>query len=275
MSDSVWPHRCQLIRLPHPWDSPGKNTGSYFKISTLALRSYILSITYSSWWDHRPSFLSVSPLLDWHLIKSLQHLSPGPQWSFYSMTLAMWLYLEGSSLGRSRICKGVWPWGNWGLGPLEEVLSQVWKWAGGREWLAPECIGTCVGLEWDLGSASQHAPRIPGKRNIPLPWEQEVFMQHPESLLAGMVRCWCATLRDDYKRSTWEMKCATWGAGWEERAELIGGTAISSVSITYEHIRTPRNYQVALLHLKQDCSCERKNCWAHLHADYAGHERLL
>ena len=27
MSDSVRPHRQQPIRLPHPWDSPGKNTG--------------------------------------------------------------------------------------------------------------------------------------------------------------------------------------------------------------------------------------------------------
>ena len=27
MSDSVPPHRQQLTRLPHPWDSPGKNTG--------------------------------------------------------------------------------------------------------------------------------------------------------------------------------------------------------------------------------------------------------
>ena len=27
MSNSVRPHRRQLTRLPHPWDSPGKNTG--------------------------------------------------------------------------------------------------------------------------------------------------------------------------------------------------------------------------------------------------------
>ena len=27
MSDSMRPHRRQPIRLPHPWDSPGKNTG--------------------------------------------------------------------------------------------------------------------------------------------------------------------------------------------------------------------------------------------------------
>ena len=27
MSDSVQPHRRLPTRLPHPWDSPGKNTG--------------------------------------------------------------------------------------------------------------------------------------------------------------------------------------------------------------------------------------------------------
>ena len=27
VSDSVWHHRRQPTRLPHPWDSPGKNTG--------------------------------------------------------------------------------------------------------------------------------------------------------------------------------------------------------------------------------------------------------
>ena len=27
LSDSVRPHRRQPTRLPHPWDSPGKNTG--------------------------------------------------------------------------------------------------------------------------------------------------------------------------------------------------------------------------------------------------------
>ena len=27
VSDFVWPHRWQPTRLPHPWDSPGKDTG--------------------------------------------------------------------------------------------------------------------------------------------------------------------------------------------------------------------------------------------------------
>ena len=30
MSDSVRPHKWQPIRLPRPWDSPGKNTGVGF-----------------------------------------------------------------------------------------------------------------------------------------------------------------------------------------------------------------------------------------------------
>ena len=32
MSNSVRPHRRQPTRLPHPWDSPGKNTGVGFHV---------------------------------------------------------------------------------------------------------------------------------------------------------------------------------------------------------------------------------------------------
>ena len=41
MSDSVWPHRRQPTRLPHPWDSPGKNTevGCHFLLQCLKLKS--------------------------------------------------------------------------------------------------------------------------------------------------------------------------------------------------------------------------------------------
>ena len=33
MSDPVRPQRQQPTRLPHPWDSPGKNTGVYIDIN--------------------------------------------------------------------------------------------------------------------------------------------------------------------------------------------------------------------------------------------------
>lgn len=96
-------HKCH-----HPPTFPSKKAGSHLKMSTLSLSSRILSITHSSRWDHRPSFSGVSTLLDRYLVASLQHLSSGPQRSFYSMTLAMsfsWLRsFEGNgghSLGKS------------------------------------------------------------------------------------------------------------------------------------------------------------------------------
>ena len=41
MSDSVRPHRRQPIRLPRPWDSPGKNTGvgCHFLLQWMKVRS--------------------------------------------------------------------------------------------------------------------------------------------------------------------------------------------------------------------------------------------
>ena len=41
MSDSVRPHRQQPTRLPHPWDSPGKNTGvgCHFFLQCIKVRS--------------------------------------------------------------------------------------------------------------------------------------------------------------------------------------------------------------------------------------------
>src|SRR5574340_517638 len=41
MSDSVGPHRRQPTRLPHPWDSPGKNTrvGCHFLFQCMKVKS--------------------------------------------------------------------------------------------------------------------------------------------------------------------------------------------------------------------------------------------
>ena len=41
MSDSVQPQRQQPSRLPHPWDSPGKNTGvdSHFLLQCMKVKS--------------------------------------------------------------------------------------------------------------------------------------------------------------------------------------------------------------------------------------------
>ena len=41
VSDSVWLHRRQPTRLPHPWDSPGKNTGvgCHFLLQCMKVKS--------------------------------------------------------------------------------------------------------------------------------------------------------------------------------------------------------------------------------------------
>ena len=41
MSDSLRPHRRQPTRLPHPWDSPGKNTGvgCHFLLQCMKVKS--------------------------------------------------------------------------------------------------------------------------------------------------------------------------------------------------------------------------------------------
>ena len=41
VSDSVQPHRRQSTRLPHPWDSPGKNTGvgCHFLLQCMKVKS--------------------------------------------------------------------------------------------------------------------------------------------------------------------------------------------------------------------------------------------
>src|SRR5574337_311478 len=43
VSDSVRPHRQQPIRLPRPWDSPGKNTGvgCHFLLQCMKVKSEV------------------------------------------------------------------------------------------------------------------------------------------------------------------------------------------------------------------------------------------
>ena len=51
-SPTVQPHRWQLTRLPHPWDSPGKNTGMgcHFLVQCMKVKSQRLSVMSNSLW---------------------------------------------------------------------------------------------------------------------------------------------------------------------------------------------------------------------------------
>ena len=60
MSDSVQPHRRQPTRLPHPWDSPGENTGvgCHFLLQCMKVKSESevaqLCLTLSNPMDYSP-----------------------------------------------------------------------------------------------------------------------------------------------------------------------------------------------------------------------------
>ena len=63
MSDSVQPRRRQPIRLPHPWDSPGKNTGvgCHFLLQCMKMKSE--SEVAQSCLTQRPHGLQLTRLL--------------------------------------------------------------------------------------------------------------------------------------------------------------------------------------------------------------------
>ena len=79
MSDSVGPHRWQPTRLPHPWDSPGKNTGMgcHFLLQCMKVKSESevtqLTPTFSDAMDCSPPGSSVhgiyqARVLEWDAI---------------------------------------------------------------------------------------------------------------------------------------------------------------------------------------------------------------
>ena len=65
MSNTVWPHRWQPTRLPHPWDSPGKNTGvgCHFLLQCMKVKSES-EVTQScpTLWDPMDCSLTDSPI---------------------------------------------------------------------------------------------------------------------------------------------------------------------------------------------------------------------
>ena len=66
MSDSVRPHRLQSTRVPHPWDSPGKNTGVgwHFLLQRMKVKNES---------EVAQSYLTLSDLMDCSLPGSSVH----------------------------------------------------------------------------------------------------------------------------------------------------------------------------------------------------------
>ena len=87
MSDSVRPHRWQLTRLPHPWDSLGKNTGMgcHFLLQCTKVKSQSEVVQ---------SCPTLSDPMDYSLPgSSIQGIFPGKSTGVGCQCL-LWLYLS-------------------------------------------------------------------------------------------------------------------------------------------------------------------------------------
>ena len=147
MSDSVWPHRRQPIRLPRPWDSPGKNTGvgCHFLLQCMKVKSESevaqLCLTLSDPMDCSPPGSSVhgifqARVLEWGAIAFSKTSYKGIQFSVFSFTLftgslswlsSFWITVRSYFL---LLEKGIHHWWRWAH--RRRVWVAQWDWRGGQ-----------------------------------------------------------------------------------------------------------------------------------------------
>ena len=104
LSDSVQPHRRQPTRLPHPWDSAGKNTGvgCHFLLQCMKVKSQC---------EVTQSCLTISDPMDCSLPGSLsmgfsrqEYWSGVPQPSPFLKNTTALMGLPGGTSGKEPIC---------------------------------------------------------------------------------------------------------------------------------------------------------------------------
>ena len=129
MSDSVQPHRRQPIRLPRPWDSPGKNTGvgCHFLLQRMKVKSES---------EVAQSCPTLSDPLDCILPGSSVHgISRQEYWSGCHCLLRYLLY---SSLIHRR---------KWVLG-LQEIFINVFECMNSKKAMAPHSSTLAWKIPW-------------------------------------------------------------------------------------------------------------------------------
>ena len=113
LSDSVWPHRQQPTRLPHPWDSPGKNTGvgCHFLLQCMKVESES-EVTQSCLTLSDPMHCSQpgfsihgifqATVLEWGAIAFSTHITP---WKYIFLTFNIFLLgFSGGTGGKEPAC---------------------------------------------------------------------------------------------------------------------------------------------------------------------------
>jgi len=119
MSNSVRPHRRQPIRLPHPWDSPGKNTGvgCHFLLQCRKVKSES---------EVTQSYPTLSNPMGCSLPGSSIH-------GIFQVRLLEWVAIAFSTiLFMNSSYKPVIPW--WALMAKNlPAMQEIWVWSQGHE----------------------------------------------------------------------------------------------------------------------------------------------
>ena len=136
MSDSVRPHRQQPIRLCHPWDSPGKNTGvgCHFLLQCMKVKSESEVIqscqTRSDPMDYSPPGFSIHGIFqervrEWGVIAFLMQRDDSLE-----KTLMLWK-TEGKKRRRwqkMRWLDSITDLMDMNLSNLQEIIEDRWAW---------------------------------------------------------------------------------------------------------------------------------------------------
>ena len=150
MSDSVRPHRRQPTRLPHSWDSPGKNTGvgCHFLLQCRKVKSQS---------EVAQSFPTLSNPMDWSLPGSSVHgIFQARVLEWVAIAFSMWrtdsfekTLILGKIEGRKR--RGNRGWDAWMASPIQWtwlwVNTGTWWWTG-RPGVLQSMGSQRVGHDW-------------------------------------------------------------------------------------------------------------------------------
>ena len=146
MSDSVQTHRQQPTRLPHPWDSPGKNTGvgCHFLLQCMKVKSERqvaqLCLTLSDPMDCSPPSCSIHGIFQARVKKGCYFISwhQNALWekNIFGLTLEKERWSCQEYVGeRQRFFKEMTLWGEEGIARQEKGNTEDWRKAsiqGGR-----------------------------------------------------------------------------------------------------------------------------------------------
>ena len=157
MSDSVRPHRRQPTRLPHPWDSPGKNTGvdCHFLLQCMKVKSESevaqSCLTLSDPMDCSPPGSSVHGIFQARLL----------EWGATAFSVLETRIPQMCNSSHPLWNQKVQPKCEWEARRDRDRRDRAWEWGGGaHRWVGPGHSSTSTPSSQGQRLSHQMSPSI-------------------------------------------------------------------------------------------------------------------